>query len=253
MIGELYYDIPEKSYHNIPAVGSSVLGQLDRGGDYLEDYLSKEQGGAHFDFGSAIHLAILQPELFQESVKIGPNSDRRTKEWKEFAKEVPEDSYVITAKEYEDLIDIVNACVEHDLVRQIIDSCEHREVSALWREDGVKCKGRFDLLDLKGGAIFDVKTTAKGVTSDKIRWSIRDFRYNIQAAHYLAGAKAAGYELENYGLIFICKNTKKVRVYELSKATLERAEARRKKLLAWYAAYQKGLVSPQYEIEEIDI
>lgn len=247
------YNIAEDAYHRIDAVGSTVLGQLDKGGDYLADYLATPPSGSYLTLGSAIHLALLQPEEFGERVKMGPVNDRRLKDWKEFVAQSGSDFYLITPDEHETIIDICNECLSNRIICNILQSSNLREVTSIWLEHDVRCKGRFDILDLSRKCIFDIKTTSKGVTSDKIRWAVRDYRYNIQGAHYISGAKHAGVEIENYGLIFVCKSTKKVRVYELSQATLERAEERRQKLLTWYADYQRGDRFAQYEIEEIDI
>lgn len=255
MSAELIYNLPDDVYHRLPAVGSTVLAQLDRGGDYLQDYLNTDHDGDHFIFGTAVHLALLQTKKFEDYIVPGPAgiNDKRKSEWKRFVKELAPDEIGLTEKEYDEVLSCVRAVLENEHARLIIDSTKEYEVTATWFEAGIQCKGRFDILNPSLSGIFDIKTTSRGVTSDRVRYSVREYRYNIQGAHYIAGARAAGLNIETYGLIFIDKSTCKCRVYELSEATLERAEERRQKLLSWYGDNQNGKFKSQYEIEVIDI
>jgi hypothetical protein len=65
------------------------------------------------------------------------------------------------------------------------------EVSVFWdRADGVRCKARFDFLKARG--IGDLKSTRNPLGLDFIdacRRAIANYRYDIQAAHYLEGRR----------------------------------------------------------------
>lgn len=67
----------------------------------------------------------------------------------------------------------------------------HPEVSVFWdRDDGVRCKARFDYLKTRG--IGDLKSTRNPLGldfADNCRRAIANYRYDIQAAHYLEGRR----------------------------------------------------------------
>jgi hypothetical protein len=75
----------------------------------------------------------------------------------------------------------------------------HPEVSIFWdRPDGVRCKARFDFLKIRG--IGDLKSTRNplGVDfRDACRRAITNYRYDIQAAHYLEGRSQIPELLDN--------------------------------------------------------
>jgi hypothetical protein len=65
------------------------------------------------------------------------------------------------------------------------------EVALFWQDGltGIPCKAKVDLLSEEFG-ILDIKTTSKKVTDRNILYSIKDYRYELQAAHYVAGLRA---------------------------------------------------------------
>lgn len=73
------------------------------------------------------------------------------------------------------------------------------EVSVFWdRADGVRCKARFDYLKARG--IGDLKSTRNPLGLDFIdncRRAIANYRYDIQAAHYLEGRRQIPRLLDN--------------------------------------------------------
>lgn len=75
----------------------------------------------------------------------------------------------------------------------------HPEVSIFWdRDDGVRCKARFDFLKIRG--IGDLKSTRNPLGldfPDACRRAIANYRYDIQAAHYLEGRRQIPQLLDN--------------------------------------------------------
>jgi hypothetical protein len=66
------------------------------------------------------------------------------------------------------------------------------EVTAVWQEDGIWLRARYDRLILDPSYFADVwdwKTTGVGVTPDALIRIIIDKGYHIQAAHYLRGLR----------------------------------------------------------------
>lgn len=75
----------------------------------------------------------------------------------------------------------------------------HPEVSVFWdRADGVRCKARFDFLKIRG--IGDLKSMRNPLGldfPDACRRAIVNYRYDIQAAHYLEGRRQIPQLLNN--------------------------------------------------------
>lgn len=67
------------------------------------------------------------------------------------------------------------------------------EVTAIWEEDGIWLRARYDRLIRDPSSFADVwdwKTTGAGMTPDSLIRMIIDKGYHIQAAHYLRGLRA---------------------------------------------------------------
>jgi hypothetical protein len=94
---------------------------------------------------------------------------------------------------------------------QRIDGLGKTEVSAFAKIGEIDYKGRIDMLSktLCGSrpAIWDLKSTAKGITNDAIIRFILDTGAHFQAAHYLrvfnAAATPETEKIDDYGWIFV--------------------------------------------------
>ena len=62
----------------------------------------------------------------------------------------------------------------------------------------VPFRGFLDVLNKPFNRITDLKTTSGALTETKLNWTIRDYKYDIQAAIY-----CTAYDIWNYNLIFI--------------------------------------------------
>lgn len=82
-------DVTNATYHaDRSCVSVSGLKQILRSPAHYQAYL---QGITHKDtpakfMGTAIHTRLLEPELYAHEYVTAPDSDKRTKEWKEFGK-----------------------------------------------------------------------------------------------------------------------------------------------------------------------
>ena len=63
----VYPDMPMDEYHSSKAVSSTGLRKVGRSIDHYEAYLADDGGSSKaFRVGTAVHAAVLEPELFQE-------------------------------------------------------------------------------------------------------------------------------------------------------------------------------------------
>lgn len=107
------------------------------------------------------------------------------------------------------------------------------EVSVFAEVDGVPSKARFDrLLD---GVGVDLKTTTAKPGEHSLMRAVIDWGYDLQAAHYLSTARAAGIDLDTFVFVFVGKDEPHhVTVAYLDDAFLERGQALRDLALSRY-------------------
>lgn len=131
------------------------------------------------------------------------------------------------------------------------------EVTLLWvdKETGLRCKARVDYLPAAHRLLADLKSIGDGGWDSVFR-SIRNYRYPIQAAHYLDGAKAVGLPHDRFVFFFSedsgpCHS----RFIELAENTLERARHKRRVWMRRYADAVASGIYPSYqsEVETIDL
>jgi hypothetical protein len=177
-----YVNVPNADYHASPGISKSGL-----------DLVSKSP--AHYKFsepfkttpalklGTAIHSAILEPELFAtEYMALKTVEDRRKSEYKEAVKTFGADNVLI--KQETLIIDGVTESLETNQdAMEILSVPGWNEVSVFATdENGILLKCRFDRLAENGLAI-DIKTT-KDATAYGFSKSVNDYRYHVQAAFY---------------------------------------------------------------------
>ena len=112
-----------------------------------------------------------------------------------------------------------------------------------WEEGSLTCKGLVDGFNKEKKHAFDIKTT-EDISS---AWSkCKKYYYDVQAAHYVFGLRANGFDVENYTLVFIERDTPhNMLLLDLSKNTLEGADMlRRSWLLQWEVCRHEGSYPP---------
>lgn len=145
------------------------------------------------NFGTAVHMAILEPERFERECVAMPYVESFVrKEGKDVKERALADAkerggFVLRHEQAWALGHIranFRAAIEHDPSK--VGEVEKVVFGSL---DGVACKGAIDwLLD---GTVYDLKTT-RDIT--RVSYTFADERYGVQLAHYarLAGAHRAG-------------------------------------------------------------
>lgn len=202
-------------------IGSSGLKLIAKSpAHYYAEYLDpnrvrKEQSKALFE-GSAVHAAILEPDVFEEEYvvlddskiiqEIGGAKPRSTTKYKEWLQSKQE---VIQAKKQTILdLDTFNLCLRlrdtvwrHPIASQILSEGTAEERSD-WTEPetGALCKIKPDFKSSSARLIVDIKT-AEDASPEKFGRSALNYGYHIQAPFYLDGARETGFDAE--GFVFI--------------------------------------------------
>lgn len=161
-----------------------------------------------FDFGTAMHCIILEPERFEEEYVCAPDVNRTTKigkeTWANFLDE-NQDKTILSADDWRKIHISKESVMAHPVARKILEAKGVSERSYFWtdKETGVKCRCRPDreLTNMKWFA--DIKTTP---TVDDFHQSTLDYGYYIQAPFYSMGYEAVtGDPLGKFVFVVIAK------------------------------------------------
>jgi hypothetical protein len=142
------------------------------------------------NLGTAVHSAVLEPDLFSSEYARLPNIDMRSKAGKDAADSINREiaasgKIALDSSTYNQVIAMRDSVLAHPVARTLFTSEGVSEVSIFGEINGVKVKCRPDrIVDesvLGRHIIADLKTTAD---IDKFNWSVRDYRYHVQDSFY---------------------------------------------------------------------
>tara|TARA_R110000824_G_scaffold7386_5_gene33174 strand:+ start:558 stop:1403 length:846 start_codon:yes stop_codon:yes gene_type:complete len=185
--------VPFDEYRAIPAVNQSLLKNFKHSAAMVRHRID---GGTistpALEFGTAFHAAILEPEVFAKEYAIAPVADKRTKVYKEFAKE-NEGRKVLSLGESENLGMMRRRIMEHPEAVRLLAGEGENEATIVWNDfkTGITCKARADRLAQvdNGLVVVDLKTTTSVATRDFSNDAAK-YGYHLQAAWYLRGLAA---------------------------------------------------------------
>lgn len=269
--------LPESDYHAHHAISKSGLDRIAISPAHYRAW--KEAPPEPTDamlFGTACHRLILEPELFESSCVVEPESlsegimtkagkpstsPKSTDEYKDrYAKwsseQLKQGKLILKADQYETLRGMAEAWRAHPRFKEVHREANH-EPSAFWLdpETGLECKARPDIVH-PNGLILDLKTTDSALPSDFQR-TIAKFRYHVQAAWYLDGvSRASGFTFDQFIFIVIEKKPPfGISLFVASPQMIEQGRAAYQKDFAVYASCMRTESWPSYptEVQPIDL
>lgn len=184
---------PIEAYHLKRDVGSSMLKViLESPRRYKAEFIDKKiirKETAALNFGSAIHLALLEPNVFLKRYAVEPNVRRNTniyKDWHEAVLASEPNAVIISRDEMENLDGMIESILSHEeasamLRKGIPERSIYQEVEI---EDGIKIKGkaRPDYLH-ENGDIIDLKT-CRDAGFREFRRQAYELQYHVSAAYH---------------------------------------------------------------------
>lgn len=217
-------NLPAHEYHDIDALSSSGIKKLLMSPEHFKKTESKTS--PQMKLGTLVHTAILEPHLFERNLIIMPEGDGRTKEMKALkAQKLQEmggnpDAIICTQKEADTAKRMRDSFASKHIAKEVFGAQAEVSLHTPADDDKPAFKGRLDLY--KDHFIYDIKTCQYGSANpDKFKWSIKNFRYDIQWAFYktLLGT-VLGCSPRNVGFIFIAIESESpfhVRTFALTK------------------------------------
>lgn len=191
--------MPNEVYHASEGISKSGLDLVNRSpAHYL--YSVRKDPTRAMAIGTAIHAAVLEPELFaSQYLLLKDVTDRRSSEYKQACK-AHDPELVLTGAEAERVAGMQEAVLSNphaaDYLRQDNGWVE-LSVFAIDPATGVLCKCRFDKLTADLVAV-DLKKTQDGKDRAFSR-TMANYRYYVQAAFYTdVFMWATGLELQKF-------------------------------------------------------
>lgn len=208
--------------------------------------------------GSAIHCRLLEPEIFESKYVTIKNENSRTKAAQEakaeLIEEFGEDCFLPWA-DYNKVISIADTIQSDREFAKLEKAFSLKELAVVWddAETGLRCKALFDAISLTGQFIADLKTCPKSNPQD-FRWKVVRDGYDVQAAHYMKGAAAAGIDIEDFIFIAVEKTPPfMVGIYPLTIKSINAAKDKHTELMKRYAVCSQHNKWPGYGMQDLDL
>lgn len=196
-----YVPMTNEEYHASPGYSKSHLDKIAGcPADYFHHYLApkpeaeaeaepveEKKDGRSLVLGSAIHTAVLEPDLFDSEYVILPDLDLRTK-----AGRAERDAFiaahpgatVLTVEERKTALACATAVRRHPTVSQLFARGQaERSYFTIDQETGELIKCRLDWFNDAAGLIVDLKSTDDASPSGFGK-SAANFRYDLQPPWY---------------------------------------------------------------------
>jgi hypothetical protein len=173
-----------QEYENINALNYSGMKELLKSPLHYQTYLKRENVETKaLRIGTLVHLAVLQPELWQ-NFKPAPACDKRTKEGKQAYAD-----FVATLKPSEQVVDLE----EHEVIVRVASAAESlksslgvqfvsTEVAVIAVDHSVPLKCSIDAIG-DDGFLYDIKTTEDASVYGFKKTAFM-YRYYLQAFVY---------------------------------------------------------------------
>lgn len=180
----IYYDLSNEDYHADPAIGSTSVKAISVSPANL--YFNPFKGSKSAHIGTAIHAALLEPQLFKSQfLMLSSAADRRSREYKDALAQYGCDR-ILVGQDVDTVSRMIETARMNDDFVDYMRSAGKSEVSMFATCDitGLPLKCRFDRLSDSYPYPMDVKScndaSARGFSQ-----AFGKFHYHIQAAFYL--------------------------------------------------------------------
>lgn len=250
---------PEKSKptsHDLHGLSNSALSLISRSpAHYHWRYIlgNKEPPSKALIDGRCIDVMTLEPEKFDDKFFILPpeakGNSKAAREIKADLIEANTGKDMITQDQYDMAVGCANAVRNHGLVKTMLaDPNGKAQYKIKWTdaETGVLMQGYIDWIT-GAGIAFDLKSTDDARPAEFAK-SIGKFRYDVQAALYIDGARAMGIDINHFYFVAVEKKPPHcVSVIALDPADLETGRMHYQHDLFVYQACKKNNRWPGYQ------
>ncbi|PKH21442.1 exonuclease VIII [Enterobacterales bacterium CwR94] len=252
----IYHYISNADYHKDPAIGSTTIKSISVSPANL--YFNPFKGSKSAHIGTAIHAALLEPELFARDFILRPDiTSRASKEYKAIASEFDAER-IIVGSEVDTITQMINSSRLNGDFTDYLSAKGYSEISmfATCPETGLNLKCRFDRLSDSHPYPLDVKS-CRDASQRGFSQALGQYHYHVQAAFYLYVLKLVTGKEFNQFAFFAIENTAPYKncMYYIGEESLELGrkimfEAMQKlvECAADESLHTEGMVLPSSEI-----
>lgn len=274
----IHANISAEVYHSWPGASNSRMNDMLRSPAHCYEQMTNPgEPTEAMQMGTAIHYAVLEPDLFETVYtvagrccavkKSGERCDnggiaRAAGRWycgvhlkSEKVLAVDGDINVLEQARHEQCLRIRDAVWAHPAAMRILGALTYREASLVWDdpETNVRCKLRADGISKSLSVNMDLKTTIDASQQAFTR-SIFNFGYHRQGAHGLSGLGVCGLPVEHFVICAVEKQPPyAVAVYRLDDAAIEAGQKQLRPLIERFAQCQRTGIWPAYSDQVQDI
>jgi hypothetical protein len=254
---DTYFSHPGINKSKLDSIAKSPLHYWSR---WIDPNFMPPAPTAAMEFGTALHTAILEPERFQAEYAQAPEINRTTKAGKEaWALAAEGGQQLLRSDDWWAVQHMQRAIMEHPMARKILSArgASEQSIFAVCPHTGLDLKCRVDFLTTSGWLI-DLKST-QDASMTGFQRSVANFRYHVQAAHYLNVYRlATGETPRGFAFIAIEKTAPyAVQVFEASPNLIQAGslEAMRNLRALEFAltTYPANIPWPSYSTEMIQL
>ncbi len=170
-----------------------------------------------FQEGSLLHSMILEPHKVHTDYAFFPGARRAGKAFEDFRAQHP-DKRILTEVQYLRCQKYVSAYNRQIYATALIQGGE-AEFTATAEILGVKCKARFDYVNVDKGYVLDVKSTGMPAGAEIFKDAVNMYRYDLSAALYLMIAEKMFGKPFTWYFVVVTKTDPQCDVYTLSPET----------------------------------
>jgi exodeoxyribonuclease VIII len=191
--GILHPDVPFADYLRADGINATGLKKILRSpAHYRASLTEPDEPTESLEFGTLLHTIVLEPDAFEARAVVQRKYGRSKAEKEALAEweaSLAPDAIVVSEVWADKLRTMRDRVYENPHARRLLERGV-REGTFWWEdpETGLLCKGRPDFVSATG-ILVDLKTAADACREafQRALWS---YRYDVQAAHYCAGAEA---------------------------------------------------------------
>jgi|TARA_R110000823_G_scaffold309869_1_gene434420 exodeoxyribonuclease VIII len=228
-------------YHSAPGISASGLKTIYKKSVY--HFLNQKPfESTAMALGSAVHCAMLEPELYYKDYHVMPKIDRRTKAGKEafeIETKKSDGKILLSLEDHEKITSILNNFRNHDLAQNY---CKGEiELSHYSKHENIDVRVRPDVLNRVQNFISDVKTCQDN-SPNAFKRDVYKYGYHLQCAFY---SDMLGVPAENFRFIAVETNYPfSVEVYGLSTEMIEQGRNGWKRAFNdWKIYVETGIIS----------
>ena len=205
------YGLSMEEYLKHPALNSSKLKlMLKTALDYKVGLEEESEETKSTLLGTAVHTLLLESKTFDERYALQGEDfgDKRSgegkKRWDAFKKENAHK--IVLGRDESSFLQKLKEKVRQNTSLRLLIAGGQSEVTGFYEDEtGLKLKARADLL--AKDTIWDVKTTTDGIDDFNLYRTIKKYRYDFQAAHYLKVFNSLLGAYRKFGWIFVDTNS----------------------------------------------